>query len=299
MAKHYVLNFILLVTVTFTHLNSSELPMNPPSLLSYLYTNIPGSIIRFFITKPWLSKIAGWYANTNISRKHISSFIKNNNIDMSEALLKNANDYATFNEFFIRELEPSARPIDKSRNSIVSPSDGILYAVDNIEENTALFIKEKNFNLSSFFQDSELAKQFYGGSIVVIYLAPHNYHRFHFPFACSPLAARSINGIYDSVHPYVYTAHMQPLQENERQLILLPVKGKHIALVPVGALCVGQITETYEAGKTHKKGEQLGYFSFGGSTVVMVFPPKMVQLNKNYFNTFTPVKMGIKIGNFL
>ncbi|MEX0940818.1 MAG: archaetidylserine decarboxylase [Candidatus Babeliales bacterium] len=268
--------------------------------LPFLYTTTIGSAIRSVIIKPWFSNVAGWYADSRLSKIHIPSFIKKYSINMHETVKPNYKKYNSFNDFFTRKLNPKARPINSEQNSIVSPADGQIYIVQNIQQKTKFPVKGKQFDLIAFLKNKELAQQFYGGTLAVIYLAPWDYHRFHFPFNAIPSHAQSITGKFESVSPFVFS-FLQPLQENERQLIMLKTtNNKDIAFVAVGALCVGRITQTYTPFKQYKKGEEAGYFSFGGSTVVLLFPPSTIKINDAIpLQTFAPIKMGKKIGSMI
>lgn len=219
---------------------------------------------------------------------------------MQEAQHTDPSQYHSFNEFFYRKLKPSARPIDMNVNSIVSPADGQLLVIEHLKPDTNFFIKNSSFNIARFLQDNKLAQNFIDGTAVIIYLAPYNYHRFHLPLDAQPMQTKHINGKLESVHPRVYQ-YTQPLHENERQLILLNTNaGKTVAFVAVGALFVGSINQTYSPDKFYKKGNELGYFSFGGSTVVLLFPPKTINVDQAFNNSdFVPIQMGQKIGTLI
>ncbi len=105
----------------------------------------------------------------------------------------------------------------------------------------------------------------------------------------------------ESVNPLVYQAHVQPLTENERQITLLKTKESGtIPFISVGALCVGRISQTYIPEKKYNKGDEMGYFSFGGSTVVVIFPKDYMTVNptlqQQLLHGSVPIKMGQQIG---
>ena len=69
--------------------------------------------------------------------------------------------------------------------------------------------------------------------------------------------------------------------ENERVLIPFDLaNGKRILLVDVGATMVGKIHQTYIPGNSVKKADERGYFTFGGSTTVIVFPQIVLNSTK-------------------
>ena len=156
--------------------------------------------------------------------------------------------------------------------------------------------------MNRFFNDEILAKKYEGGTLLIFRLAPYDYHRFYFPFDCIPGLIVKIKGKYDSVNPIVFKSGYQPITENKRHLIILKTKNfGEVAMVPVGAICVGKIIETFTENQDYDKGDEAGYFSFGGSTVVLAFEkgkvsidPKFVEHSKAGYET--QVLFGERIG---
>jgi len=278
--------------------------MNKYKFLYFLYNNRAGiALRRHIITKPMLSRLAGRLADTYMSKFFIKLFIKKYNIDMNEAIRSSPNNYTSLNDFFTRKLKPAARPIDKNSATIISPADGTLHAIENIGSHTKLFVKGKIFDIKKFLGSKKQANQFNSGTLVTIYLAPYNYHRFHFPSDGVSYKTKQISGVYESVQPITYNSGIQPLIENERRVNIIQTKDcGTIALVSVGALCIGRITETYKPGQPYLKGDEIGYFSFGGSTLVLFFEKNRISLDSTFktqlmqSNTGISVKMGQKIG---
>lgn len=136
----------------------------------------------------------------------------------------------------------------------------------------------------------------------MIYLSPKDYHRFHFPVTGYAAQATCIKGIYESVHPVIYTLGIQPLIENERHCIMLYPEQRQspIVFIPIGALFVGAIHETYTPNTLCKKGNEMGYFAFGGSTIVMLFKKNAITLDEKLATAqkFVPIKMGERIARF-
>lgn len=269
-------------------------------MLPFLYTNKIGMFLKQYLTTGWFNNVAGNYCNTALSKIHIPSFIAKHGINIDEAE-KKVHEFTCFNDFFIRKLKSDARPIDNNPTSIICPADGTLLAIEHLTDDMAFPIKGTNFCLTRFLQNKQLSEQFMGGTIVIVRLAPWDYHRFHFPCDCIPGSTVSINGSYESVNPLVYRSGIQPLHENERHLIVLQTNHTQLLFVSVGALCVGTIKETYEPLQQYKKGSEIGYFCFGGSTIALIFAPSSVKLDNHFLeNSYqgieTPVKMGQKIG---
>jgi phosphatidylserine decarboxylase len=270
---------------------------NTPLSLRFLYRTSLGTIIRYGLTKPWFSSLAGFYCNQSMSKYHIKSFIKENNINISEAQ-EPVDSFKTFNDFFIRKLKPEARPINQNPEIIIAPADGNVMIFENSTQKMRFPIKQSNFNLEQFLGNKELAKSFESGTIMIFRLAPWDYHRFHFPTDCIPSKPQIIHGNYESVNPIVYYTGIQPLTENERHLYVLKTEDcDDISMVSVGALCVGKIKETYIPLQNYIKGDEAGYFCFGGSTLVLLFKQGTIEVSKEILNNSkqgieTPIKMG-------
>ena len=117
--------------------------------------------------------------------------------------------------------------------------------------------------------------------IAVVRLAPVDYHRFHFPCACrTPEPVRIVPGRYHSVNPIALLRRPDVYAENERQIRRCEAAFGSFWLVDVGAFGVGTIVQTY-SGDEHDKGEEKGYFKFGGSTVMMVLPAGAVEFDED------------------
>lgn len=269
-------------------------------LVRWLYSRKRCStLIQSIFKSRWVNRFLGTIADSSLSRFFINLFIKAYAIDMSEY---QKSSFSNFNEFFSRALAHGARPLDENKQSVASPADGMLYCIENITYHTRFLVKEKLFDIKSFLGDSSCADDFIGGTLIVIYLAPHNYHRFHFPFDCSAVKSVRIAGNYESVHPCVYAAGIQPLTENERQMMILKtsLSNGDIIFMSVGAMVVGKIVLTYIPEKEYSKGEQIGYFQMGGSTVVMLFKKDAIMVDEKVKgNGSVAVKMGERIAQWL
>jgi phosphatidylserine decarboxylase len=299
---NYIKKIVLLLFLCSFHLQTKPAG-NPGYLIRFLYQNQFGKTLRSLITSnPYASILAGAWADHWSSRYVIKKFATSYAIDMTQAERTNFADYYSLNDFFTRKLRADARPIDQGRASVISPADGQLVIRNKLQKGDTLAIKHKELDLAQILACPQMAEQFYGGTAVIIYLAPHDYHRFHFPFTCIPHHPEKIAGGYESVHPLVSALGINPLSHNERHIIWCQgISSASFIVIAVGALCVGRITETFHPFKKYSKGDEVGYFSFGGSTVILLFKP----------GTFTPefpmadksrpitIRMGQRIGALL
>jgi len=221
-----------------------------------------------------LSALMGWYYDSPRSKKAISGLAAIPGCRYAEAE-KPLEDYESFNAFFTRRLREGARPVGEG---IVSPADGRLRLYLGADADTPFPLKGATKSLREIF-DTEAPTGKY--DIAVIRLAPVDYHRFHFPCDCETIGGvRVIQGKYHSVNPIALLKYPDVYADNERQIQKCRAAFGDFYLVDVGAFGVGTIVQTF-SGVQHVKGEEKGYFKFGGSTVILVFPAGKVVFDED------------------
>lgn len=213
------------------------------------------------------SALMGRYYDSPRSRAKIASLASIPGCRADEAE-KPLDAYSCFNEFFTRRLKPGARPLG---DGVVSPGDGRLRLYLGADADTPFPLKGATRNLREVFGPGGAPDVPAGAyDVAVIRLAPVDYHRFHFPCACTtPEPVRVIPGEYHSVNPIALLKRPDVYADNERQIVACDADFGRFWMVDVGAFGVGTIAQTY-AGTEHAKGDEKGYFKFGGSTVVLV-----------------------------
>lgn len=247
----------------------------PPAegMLKFLYGNPLGKYTLLpLIKRKFLSEWYGRRMNSKASAKKIASFVQSLGIDMLESK-KSIEEFSSFNEFFYRELKASARPLG---TGLVSPGDGRLLAFERVHEVGNFYVKGQKFELANFFGDTKLAEAYSQASLLILRLAPNDYHRYHFPYAGRASASKLIQGSYYSVSPHaLFYNFAKVFCENKREICSLRIEGKQdLLIIPVGATMVGSINSTYQPGSEVEKGQEMGYFAFGGSTIVLLFSPE-------------------------
>lgn len=246
------------------------------------------------------------------SVQHIQPFITSFELadGMSEMVQPDPKAYRTFNEFFAREIKESARPIAEPENDSVvsSPADCRLTAFPTVDMATKYWIKGHGFTLPKLLGSEELAQQFDGGSIVIARLAPQDYHRWHAPTAGTVQSINDIPGTYYTVNPQAITepGTLDVFCENKRSVMTLKraATGSPVAVVAVGAMLVGSIKYNpgIEQGVDVRRGQCLGAFYYGGSTVIVVYPRGEVGLDEDLVKNSceegceTVVKVGWRVG---
>lgn len=229
----------------------------------------------------WWRKISKWYQEETgeYDGADIKKFIAAHTIDMTDYEQEDAAAYEDFNHFFYRTLKDGVRKIDTRQDVIVSPVDSKLRVLPTLSANSKFFVKQTPFNLKTFLHDDALATQYEGGTLMMFRLAPTDYHRFHFPFDCTPSAPVLIKGEYETVSPIAFRVGLWPISTNKRARIMLssPVFGDVIMMV-VGACMVASLNFTYVQGQEVEKGSEAGYFAFGGSTICLLFKKDVLTL---------------------
>ncbi len=215
------------------------------------------------------SAFLGFKYNSKRSRKAIAA-LKSIPGCRAEEAEKPASAYANFNEFFTRRLREGVRPLGEG---IVSPADGRLRLFLDADADAPFPLKGAKKCLREVFGPKKAPAVPAGRyDIAVIRLAPVDYHRFHFPCdATTREPPVKLRGRYHSVNPIALLKRPDVYAENERNIVKLETEAGPMWLVDVGAFGVGTIVQTYE-GETHKKGDEKGYFKFGGSTIIMISP---------------------------
>ncbi len=275
---------------------------NPPSegFLKFLYHNPFGKMtLHALVKRKLLSALYGKQMDKPSSKKKIAPFIEQYNINLEE-FEKDLAEFTSFNDFFYRKLEPNIRKIDEG---IVSPADGKIIAFENINEVGKFFIKGSEFTIESFLRDKDLANKYQNASMFVVRLAPNDYHRFHFPYAGIPSEIKKINGSYLSVSPYAVNENFAKVFcENKREYTILKTSDKgDILLAPVGATMVGTIIETFTPNNPLSKADEMGYFAFGGSSILMLIDKDKIKIDKDLLENTrngmeTYIRMGERIG---
>jgi len=243
-------------------------------LLKFLYNNIIGRIILKLLTMKWLTRLGGCYMNTKLSTRRIPKFVTKNNINMNEYIDE---EYKSFNEFFIRKIKDDKRPLPSDENLFISPADSKL-TVYPIDDETVLSIKNSKYTIEEIVGDKELVDKYKGGYCLVYRLCVDDYHRYFFIDEGKIKKQYKIKGKFHTVQPIAFKKY-KVFSENSRECTILEtVNYGDIVQIEVGALMVGKIVN--HQLKTFRRGDEKGYFLFGGSTVVLLIEKDKVIIDE-------------------
>lgn len=266
-------------------------------LLKALYTHAAGRLLLKPLIRPSLSKAGGRLLNSRVSALLVKPFVRWNRIDLSQCEKKK---FQSFNDFFTRRLQMTARPIAEGEQVLVSPCDGKL-SVWPIRDDRSFQIKNTWYTLNGLLRSGSLAKRYEGGFACVFRLTVDDYHQYCYMADGLKSADRKVPGVFHTVNPIANDCY--PIyKENTREYCLLKTKDFGTLLtMEVGALLVGRITNNQPRKTFVNKGQEKGRFEFGGSTIVVLLPAGRVRLDQDLIENTriggeTIVKMGERIG---
>jgi len=242
-----------------------------------------------------ISKLTGRLAKSGISKIMIPHFAKTYNIRVEEAE-KELHQYPTLNHFFTRKLKAGARVIDQNSDSLISPVDALITGMGEIKEGTILNVKGQTYTISEMLDEPEREKVYQNGHYIVLYLSPTDYHRIHIPISGEIIKHVHKEGKYYPVNDFGLKHMKRVLSRNERLITYIQNDQTEVAVVKVGALNVAsiQLSPDVKNIKHVKKGDELAYFEFG-STVVLLIKEGTFMFEKG-LTEGDRVKMGERLG---
>lgn len=247
--------------------NEFEQTTGQDEFLSKVYGSVFGRAMMKFLSLPVFSKVSRFFLNSRFSSAFVLRFAERNDIDIFDY---ENQMYNSFNEFFIRRIKPGRRRIDAGKNIIVAPSDGKVSAYE-ITNSSTFVVKNSVYTVESLLRDSKLAKRYQGGTALIIRLTPDDYHRYCYCTDGIKSHNREIHGRLSTVNP-VINKYIPVYKENSREYCMIRTKELgDVIQMEVGAMLVGKISNLHTYGRRLvRKGEEKGYFEFGGSTIILL-----------------------------
>jgi phosphatidylserine decarboxylase len=235
----------------------------------------------------------GTYMDSTESAKEIETFIKDPKNKIEE-YFKGPSGWLTYNQFLARQVKPGKRPVAERCNGdiVVSPTDSIYLGQWPIENDSTIIVKGDTNKLSDLLAGSRYYKKFRGGNFTHCYLSVNDYHRFHTPVAGKIIETKIIPG-------RTWTNEIKKLtgkttvddigfQFNQTRgyIILKTANIGFVAVVPVGMGFVSSVNITADEGIHLAKGDEFGFFAYGGSDIIMLFEANTIKFtafsNKHY-----------------
>jgi phosphatidylserine decarboxylase precursor len=256
-----------------------------PKVLSlhYVVNQAPGDALNEDEAfSDWLGNVAaawGAFLDTPASAAGIESFASLPEYSADDYFV-GPSGWQTFNQFFAREIKPGKRPIEDSRDDavVVSPADATFMGVWQIDERSTISVKGADWRISDLLDGSPYASAFSNGVYTHCFLRITDYHRFHVPVGGVVKEVRNVHGrVYMDVERNedgsLGSVNGDTYQFNqERGLVIIesPTVGL-VGIVPVGMTLISSVALEPEVGAVLRKGDELGYFQFGGSDIVLLF----------------------------
>lgn len=245
--------------------------------INFLYCSVAGRRVGGIFTNKYFSRLYGSLQDLPTSGRKVRPFIEKFNINIDEyepgslPAQDTRDSYRTFNEFFIRKFKMGARPFVSEPNRMPALAEARYVGFDAIDEKRLYPVKGHYLLAKDLIGNDQVAKIFEGGPLVIARLCPVDYHRYHYPDNGKVLDHFPVPGAYDSVNPLALKYKNQIFIQNERYVSILQTENfGRLAYIEVGAICVGKIVQSHPWKKPFARGEEKGYFLFGGSTVILL-----------------------------
>jgi phosphatidylserine decarboxylase len=244
----------------------------------------------------WMVKYAkaiGQFLDTpeSLTQESIESFYQASNYNMGDYIRPHG-DWKTFNQFFARNYKPGLRPVAALCNQhvIVSPADSTFAGQWEIRTDSHITVKSLHWKVQELMEGSPYQAHFTNGLFMHSFLSPTDYHRQHTPVKGTVLEARVIPGqVYlegqavpikddpdggcrlEGVRKFDAPDNAGYQFAQARGLVVLDTPIGLVAVLPIGMGLVSSVIITAEVGVTLRKGEEISYFQFGGSDIIVLF----------------------------
>lgn len=247
------------------------------SFIKFLYCSEAGKKFGGVFTNKLFSKAYGAFQDLPSSHRKVKPFIEKFNIPIqdyepgSRPSLDASDSYRSFNEFFIRKFKLGKRSFVPEPNRMPAFAEARYVGFDSVDEKSVYPVKGNYLLAKDLIGNDQISKIFEGGPLMIARLCPVDYHRYHYPDNGKVIEHYPIAGGFDSVNPLALKYKNQIFIQNERYVSILQTENfGRLAYIEVGAICVGKIVQTHRWNKPFMRGEEKGYFLFGGSTVIVV-----------------------------
>lgn len=234
-------------------------------LLSGLYGSRAGRALVRFLIRPGISRAGGWLLDRRVSRIAVGPFVRSKGIRLDDY---EKQDFCSYNDFFTRRIKAGLRPADMTPEALIAPCDSKLtvYAID---EDARFTVKGTGYTMESLTRSRKLARKYAGGQLLLFRLTVDDYHHYCYVDGGRKSENHYIDGVFHTVNPAA-CEKFPVYKENSRCVSFL--KSDHfgtVMMIEVGALMVGKIVNLDDGPALVRRGEEKGYFAFGGSTVIL------------------------------
>jgi phosphatidylserine decarboxylase len=264
--------------------------------LHFLYETTLGRVLLGAIfSRRWYSNLNAIRDKSRYSVGKIQPLVNRFGIDMSDYPQQ---DYASYDSFITRKIDPARRPVANNPNVLIAVADSRLLAYP-VTTDGRIRIKQSSYTITELLRDTELAATYNEGTCLVFRLGTEDYHRYCFADDGKVIRTNSINGVLHSVQP-ISSKRYKTFSQNQREYSVIETANfSTVVTVEVGALLVGKI-HNYDVTSC-QRGQEKGYFSLGGSTILYLLKPGTVKIDSDIIEYSrkqieTKVRLGEKVG---
>ncbi|KAF8621400.1 hypothetical protein AX15_007812 [Amanita polypyramis BW_CC] len=245
--------------------------------------------------------VAGKYERSPESKKDVRPFAERFHIDMDEFDPSYPDAYPTFNDFFIRRFREGARPLaaPDDQRVMVAAAESRMVAYDSVELTQKFWIKGRGFSIESLLGTTPhadegscaptqkptaggMARTWQSGSIAIHRLSPQDYHHFHSPISGTVTYVHHIPGNYYGVDPLCINSSVSVLDSNARTVMVIRSEEfGQVLFVAIGASEVGSVDVSLKPGDCLTKGDEVGKFMYGGSSILIAFERGRVEWDED------------------
>jgi phosphatidylserine decarboxylase len=205
------------------------------------------------------------------SARKIQPFIEKHHIDMSEF---ERVDYRSYNDFFIRKFRPGVRSFPARGGQMGAFAEARYFGWTSVAPHQRFPIKGHSLCADDIMGDAALARAFAGGPVLLARLAPVDYHRIHYPDDGKTSYSDRIGGRLWTINWRALQNKPDILFRNERHVQILDTEHfGRLGFVEIGAMTVGRVVQTHPLDQPFGRGDEKGYFCFGGSAIVVFGEP--------------------------
>ncbi len=243
----------------------------------FLYHTAFGRVVLRLLSARFCSVVAGRFLSSALSRPMVRPFMNKYGICRADYQKQ---FFESFNDFFCRAIRPECRPVDHRPEAFISPADGLL-SVYRIEDGTVLPIKQSHYSISDLLGNDPISARYQQGYCLVFRLRKNDYHHYCYVDDGTKNNNTFISGVLHTVRPIALRRFPVFVRNCRSYTIMETAHFGTITQVEIGALLVGKITNLHDAG-AFKKGQDKGWFEFGGSTVVLLVEPDTIRLDPTF-----------------
>jgi phosphatidylserine decarboxylase len=229
------------------------------------------SIAQWIKSQPLFDRLYAAYQNARWSARQIEPFVRKYQIDLSEF---EPVEYRSFADFFDRRFRPGVRTFPSAPGEMGAFAEARYFAWEKVGREQRFPVKGHSLSAEQILGRAERARPFAGGPVLLVRLAPVDYHHVHYPDGGTTLDHERLGSRLWTVNWHALQSKPDILCRNERMMNILETRNfGRLAFVEIGALSVGRIVQVHPLDAAFERGAEKSAFRFGGSAIVVFGEP--------------------------